>query len=311
MAKYIARRVLYMIPILFGVTLVTFILFNVAGGDPAATAAGRYATPEMINALRAEMGLDKSYVVQYFHLLKQIFTLDWGRSWSSKQDISFMLREGVGPSLTVTAPAFIFSLLISVVMALLMAYRRNTFFDKSILIVCLALTSISSVVYVLAGQYFAAYKWGLFPISGWDPSWSGRWQFVALPILIMVVLSVGGDILFFRTVFLEEMFQDYVRTARAKGIPERVVLFKHVLRNALIPIITLTVLQLPFLILGSLLIESYYGIPGVGGLAFQAIQEADFPVIKALTIMSAVLYIVLQLVSDILYALVDPKVRFD
>jgi len=272
MAKYIARRVLYMIPILFGVTLVTFVLFNVAGGDPAATAAGRYATPEMINSMRAEMGLDKPLVIQYLNLLKQIFTLDWGRSWSSKQQISTLLMDGIGPSLTITIPAFIISFLISVPLALLMAYRRNSFFDKSLLITCLALISISSVVYVLAGQYFAGYKWGLFPISGWDPSWVGRWQFVTLPIIIMVTLTVGGDILFFRTVFLEEMFQDYVRTARSKGLPERVVLFKHVLRNALIPIITLIVLQIPFLILGSLLIESYFGIPGVGGLTFQAIQ---------------------------------------
>jgi peptide/nickel transport system permease protein len=311
MAKYIARRVLYMIPILFGVTLVTFLLFNVAGGDPAAQAAGRYATGEQIQAMRVEMGLDQPLVMQYFTMCKQIFTLDWGRSWSSKQLISELILSGIGPSLTVTLPAFVLSLLISVPLALLMAYKRNSFFDKSILISCLAGISVSSVVYVLAGQYFISYKLGLFPISGWDPSWVGRWQFVALPILIMVALSVGGDILFYRTVFLEEMFQDYVRTARAKGIPEKDVLFKHILKNALIPIITLVVLQIPFLILGSLLIESYFGIPGLGGLIFQAIQEADFPVIKALTIMSAVLYIILQLLSDIAYAWADPKVRFD
>ena len=311
MAKYIARRVLYMIPILFGVTLVTFLLFNVAGGDPAMQAAGRYATPEQIHAIRTEMGLDQPLVMQYFTRIKPIFTLDWGRSWSSKQSISDLIVAGIGPSLTITLPSFILSILISIPLALLMAYKRNSFFDKSLLITCLAAISISSVVYVLAGQYFISYKWSLFPISGWDPSWDGRWHYVGLPILIMVALSVGGNILFFRTVFLEEMFQDYVRTARAKGIHEFSVLFKHILRNALIPIITLLVLQIPFLILGSLLIESYFGIPGLGGLIFQAIQEADFPVIKAITVMSAVLYIVLQLVSDIAYALVDPKVRFE
>lgn len=309
MLKFILRRVLYMIPILFGVTLVTFLLFNVAGGDPAAQAAGRYATPEQIATMRTELGLDKPLVMQYFTLVKQIFTLDWGRSWSSKQPIGQLIENGIGPSLSVTLPAFLIALLINIPLALVMAYRRNSVFDKTVLVFCLGLISISSVVYVLAGQYFLSYKMGWFPISGWDPSWSGRWQYTALPILIMVVLSLGGDILFYRTVFLEEMYQDYVRTARSKGLSEKRVLFKHVLKNALIPIITLVVLQIPFLIVGSLLIESYFGIPGLGGLIFQAIQEADFPVIKAMTIMGAVIYIVLQLVSDIAYALVDPKIR--
>ena len=311
MWKYLLRRLLYMIPILFGVTLVTFLLFNVAGGDPAAQAAGRYATAEQIEAMRAQLGLNKPMINQYFDLVRQIFTMDWGRSWSSKQPISTMIVNGIGPSLSVTVPAFLLSLLITIPLALLMAFKRNTFFDKSILITCLALVSISSVVYVLAGQYLFSYKMGLFPISGWDPSWDGRWHYVTLPVIIMVILSLGGDILFFRTVFLEEMFQDYVRTARSKGLPEGKVLFKHILRNALIPIITMVVLQIPFLIVGSLLIESYFGIPGLGGLTFQAIQEADFPVIKALTIMGAVLYMVLQLLSDLAYAFVDPKVRLE
>lgn len=309
MWKYVLRRLLYMIPILFGVTLVTFVLFNVAGGDPAAQAAGRYATAEQIASMRAQLGLDKPMIYQYFDLIRQIFTMDWGRSWSSKQPIGTMIANGIGPSLSVTVPAFLISLMITIPLSLLMAFRRNSFFDKSILITCLGLVSISSVVYVLAGQYLLSYQMSWFPISGWDPSWDGRWHYVTLPVIIMVVLSLGGDILFFRTVFMEEMFQDYVRTARSKGLPESKILFKHILRNALIPIITMVVLQIPFLIVGSLLIESYFGIPGLGGLTFQAIQEADFPVIKALTIMGAVLYMVLQLVSDLLYALADPKVR--
>lgn len=311
MWKYLARRLLYMIPILFGITLVTFILFNVAGGDPAAQAAGRYATPEQIAIMRTQLGLDKPLLAQYFDLIRQIFTMDWGRSWSSKQPIGGLIMSGLGPSLTVTVPAFLIALIINLPLALLMAYRRNSFFDKSILITCLALISISSVVYVLAGQYFLSYKMSWFPISGWDPSWSGRWEYVTLPIIIMVALSLGGDILFYRTVFLEEMYQDYVRTARSKGIPEWKILFKHILRNALIPIITLLVLQIPFLIIGSLLIESYFGVPGLGSLTYQAIQEADFPTIKALTIMGAILYMILQVVSDVVFALVDPKVRLD
>lgn len=309
MLKFIARRLLYMIPILLGVTLVTFTLFNVAGGDPAAQAAGRYATPEQIEVLRHELGLSGTFVEQYLHMVKQLFTLDFGRSWSSKQNIATLIKNGVGPSLTVTLPGFLLSLLITIPLSLLLAYKRNSFLDKAALITCLALVSISSVVYVLVGQYFFAYKWGMFPISGWDPSWDGRWQYAALPILILVSLSLGSYILFFRTVFLDEMHQDYVRTARSKGVPTFKILVKHILRNALVPIITLVVLQVPFLILGSLLIESFYGIPGVGGLIYQAIQEADFPVIKAMTILSAIVYMIFQLISDVLYAVVDPKIR--
>jgi peptide/nickel transport system permease protein len=309
MGKFILRRLLYMIPIFFGITLVTFVLFNVAGGDPAAQAAGRYATPDQIAVMRTQMGLDKPLIRQYFDLVTQLFTFDFGRSWSSKQQISHLIIAGIGPSLTVTFPGFLLSLLITIPLALIAAHRRGSFFDKATMIACLALTSISSVVYVLAGQYFLAYKVGLFPISGWDPSWNGRWQYATLPIIIMVSLSLGAYILFFRTVFLDEIYQDYVRTARSKGLSNTKILLKHVLRNALVPIITLVVLQIPFLITGSLLTESFFGIPGLGGLIYQAIQEADFPVIKAMTIVSAVLYMVFQLISDVLYAVVDPKIR--
>jgi peptide/nickel transport system permease protein len=309
MSKFLLRRLLYLVPILFGVTLVSFLLFHVAGGDPAAQAAGRYATPEQIASMRSQMGLDQPLIVQYFDLVKQVFTFDFGRSWSSKQQISTMIVAGIGPSLTVTLPGFVISLLITIPLALALAHKRNTAFDKTVLVTCLALISLSSVVYVLFGQYYFAYKHGLFPISGWDSSWDGRWRYAVLPILIMISLSLGSYILFFRTVFLDEMFQDYVRTARSKGLSNSKILFKHVLRNALVPIITLVVLQIPFLITGSLLIESFFGIPGLGGLIYNAIQEADFPVIKAMTIISAILYMIFQLISDVLYALADPKIR--
>jgi len=309
MFRFILRRVLYMIPIFFGITIVTFVLFNVAGGDPAAQAAGRYATPDQIANMRTQMGLDKLLIGQYFDLVRQLLTFDFGRSWSSKQQISRLIADGVGPSMTVTVPGFLLSLLITIPLSLLLAHKRNTFFDKATLVTCLGLISISSVVYVLAGQYFFAYKLNMFPISGWDSSWDGRWQYATLPIIIMVSLSLGSYILFFRTVFLDEMYQDYVRTARSKGLSNTKILLKHVLRNALVPIITLVVLQIPFLITGSLLTESFFGIPGLGGLIYQAIQEADFPVIKAMTIISALLYMVFQLISDVLYALVDPKIR--
>jgi peptide/nickel transport system permease protein len=309
MLKFILRRLLYMIPILFGITLVTFLLFNVAGGDPAARMAGRYASAEQVAIMRAQMGLDKPLLFQYFDMVREMLTFDFGRSWSTKQAITTLLADGIGPSLTITLPGFIIALFITIPLSLLLASRRNSRFDKTAMVVCLGLLSFSSVVYVLAGQYFLSYKLGWFPISGWDPSWSGRWTYATLPILITLSLTLGGDILFYRTVFLEELFQDYVRTARSKGVSETKILVKHVLRNALVPIITLVVLEIPFLIVGSLLTESFFGIPGLGGLVYQAINEADFPVIKAMTLISALSYMVFQLISDVLYAAADPKIR--
>lgn len=309
MLKYLTRRLLYMIPILFGVTLITFLLFNVVGGDPAGQAAGRHASAEQVQAIRHELGLDRPLHMQYYFFVKQIFSLDFGRSWSSKQEITSMFIDGVGPSLSLTFPAFVLAQLITISLALLLARYRGGNFDRFTKITCLAMMSLSSLVYILWGQYVLAYKWGWFPISGWDESWSGRWEYLGLPILIFVLLSLGGNVLFYRTVFLDEIYHDYVRTGRAKGLGEAPILFKHVLRNALIPIITRVVLQMPFLILGSLLLESFFGIPGIGGIVVQAIQNADFPVIKAMTFLSAVLYMIFQLISDVLYAVVDPKVQ--
>ena len=309
MWKYVVRRVTYMVPILFGITLVTFFLFNVAGGDPAAQAAGKNASKEQIEALRAELGLDRPLHMQYLFYLEQIATFDFGRSWATKQKISTMIGDGIGASLSLTVPAFLLALTITISLALLLAFFRGTWLDRGAMIFCLALLSISSLVYILYGQYILSFLAGIFPISGWDPSWSGRWEYLALPIIIFVTLSIGGKTLFYRTVFLDEMYQDYVRTARAKGLNSRVILFKHVLRNAMIPIITQVAIIMPFLILGSLLLENFFGIPGLGGMIVQAIQNADFPVVKAMTFIGAVLYMIFQLISDLLYAVVDPKVQ--
>lgn len=309
MSRYIIRRCIYMIPILFGITLVTFLLFNVAGGDPAAQAAGKHATAEQIALLKRELGLDRPLPMQYLFFVKQIFTLDFGRSWATRQQISTMISDGIGPSLSLTFPAFLITTVLSIGMALLVAFFRGGIFDRLTMIICLGALSLSSLVYILYGQYLLSYVLGIFPISGWDPSWVGRWQYLTLPIIIFVALSLGSQILIYRTVFLDEIFQDYVRTARAKGLDSRTILFKHVLRNAMVPIITLVVLQMPFLILGSFLLESFFGIPGLGGILYQAIQNSDFPVIKAMVFIGAVMYMVFQLISDVLYAVVDPKIQ--
>ncbi|MCB0419696.1 MAG: ABC transporter permease [Bdellovibrionales bacterium] len=298
-----------MIPILFGVTVITFLLFNVAAGNPAAMALGNHASAERIAQLERELGLDKPLIYQYFDFVKQVLTFDFGRSWSTKQTISSMILSGVGASLSLTVPSFFITLLITVSISLLLTQFRGSVIDKSVIVVCLAALSISSLVYILFFQYMFGYKVALFPINGWDPSWVGRWEYLTLPIIIFVVIQVGSNMLYYRTIFLDEIFQDYVRTAKAKGLSQKVILFKHVLRNAMVPIITLIVIQMPFLILGSLLLESFFGIPGVGGLVVRAINSSDFPVVKAMTVISSILYMIFQLLSDLLYAVVDPKIQ--
>ncbi len=309
MVKYVLRRLLYMIPILFGVTLLTFCLFNVVGGDPAAQKAGRHATAEQIEMVRKELGLDRPLHLQYLYFLRQIATLDFGHSWATQQNVSTMIAEGIGPSLCLTVPAFFLTIVLTVMCGLVFARYRGSTLDRSGMVFALAAQSISSLVVIIAFQYIFAYKLNLFPVSGWEPGWVERWSYLFLSIIIYIVVSFGENVLFYRAVFIDEIYQDYVRTARAKGVPEALILFKHILRNALVPIITLVVLQMPLLILGSLLLENFFGIPGLGGMLVLAINNSDFPVIKAMTVIGAILYMIFQLFSDVLYAVVDPKVQ--
>ena len=298
-----------MIPILFGITLLTFSLFNVFGGDPALRFAGRHATPEMVETLRAELGLNRSLPEQYLFFVKQIATFDYGRSWATKQTIATMISDGVGASLCLTIPVEIFSILFCIGLALLAVYYRARFFDKATMVICLGLLSISSLVYIIILQYGLAYKFGIFPISGWDPDWVGRWQYLFLPWLILFILNLGPSILVYRSVMTDELFQDYVRTARAKGLSQYVVFTKHILKNALIPIITIIVIELPFIITGTFLVEHFFSIPGLGGLLIKAFQDSDFPVIKAMTVIVSILYMLLSLFADIIYAAVDPRIK--
>ena len=222
-----------------------------------------------------------------------------------------MIFRGAIPSLTLTVPGFFFSTVISLFFAVVVAYYRGKGIDLFIRIFCIAMMSISSLVYILVFQYLFAYKWGMFEISGYEYGFPAFVPYVFLPVIIWVVLSLGPDIRFYRTLILDEIYQDYVRTARAKGLSEKKILFKHVLRNAMIPIITYTVVNLPFLILGALLLESFFSIPGLGGMILTALNSSDFPVLKAMAILSAVAYIIFTLVSDILYTLVDPRVKLN
>lgn len=306
---YIIRRMAYTIPILLGVCMVIFILFNVVSPDPAMIMLGKHATAKQIAEVQHELGLDRPFMVQYFDVVKSSFTLDFGRSWATKQEIIEMIKNGAGPSLAVSFPAFLIATVLSLIISLFVSFYRGTAFDRVTVILCVGLMSISSLAYILFGQWFFAYLLGWFEISGYTSEFPTIISYVTLPIIIWVVLSIGPDLRFYRTIMLDEIYQDYVRTARAKGLSEKVILFKHVLRNAMIPTITYVVIQIPFLILGALLLESFFGIPGLGSITLSAINASDFPVIKAMTVLSAVAYIIFSVITDVLYTVVDPRVR--
>ena len=308
MFVYLVRKLLNTIPTIFGIALIIFFLFDMVGGDPTYQMLGKHATQQQIDELRHEYGFDQPKVVQFGHYLKQIATFDYGRSYATKQPISTMIKDGIGPSLTLTIPAFILTTILAVSLALLVSYFRGKPIDKFTVILCVFGMSLPMLAYILFGQYFLAYKLGWFPISGFETEWPERFEYVLLPVLIFVAVGLGYDVRYYRTAILEEVNQDYVRTARAKGLPEVRVFFKHVLKNSMVPVLTHVVIEIPFLILGAFLLESFFGIPGLGGITINAVHNSDFPVIKAMATLQALLFIVGNLATDVLYTLVDPRV---
>ena len=274
--------------------------------------AGKNATPEQIESIRIELNLNQSLPLQYLEFLRQTFFFDWGQSLQTGEDINQIILRGIGPSLSLTLPAFLVTLLLSITIALFSAYAREGLsktFDQSVTTLCLAIMSISLLVYIITFQYFLAFKLELFPINGWDDSITGRWEYLFLPWVILVFVSLGPNILIFRSAILDQASQDYVRTAHAKGLSAITTFFRHILKNAMIPIVTVVLIQIPFLMTGSLLLEAFFGIPGMGGLLIQAIQSADFPVIKAFTVIGSLAYLFFNLVADILFTLFDPRVE--
>ena len=386
MTAFIIRRLLYTIPIVFGVLLLTFVLFTLLGGDISYQIAGRDADAETIAEIRHEYGLDKPLFVglepleeddwqankaayletaraaeaarledaesaavrplSEFELeqkakalwLSELFkerlgSVRWGRSWKmldfdsqffnhftraltfnfgydlNRELISDRILWGVGPSLALTAPMFAGTLAISITLALVVAFVRGSAWDVTVVVICVAGMSIPYLSFIIFGQYFFAYQLDWFPIF-FVPDRS-IWVSVALPALIGIAAGLGANLRFYRTVMLDEMRCDYVRTAFAKGLSTRTVLFKHVLKNAMIPIITNVVLSIPYLILGSLLLERFFGIPGLGDLMIQAINSRDFFVLNAMTYIMSLLIIFFTLLTDICYAWVDPRVSLE
>lgn len=308
MLSFIVRRLLLAVPTLIGITLITFLLLNVAASDPALVLAGPKATPEAIENARKQTGTDRPAVAQYMDFLEQTFTLDFGDSWKKKRPVKDLILEGIGPSASVTVPAFLIATLLAIGLALFCAFYRDSLVDRLTVISAVAGLSVSSLAYIIFGQYLIGYRWNLLPVYGYADGLAGI-VFLLMPWMIWIAISVGSDVRFFRTVMLEEMNKDYVRTAAAKGLGTRRILFRHVLKNALIPIITHVVIAFPFLFVGALLLERFFGIPGIGYLSLESVTTNDYPVIKAIVVYSGILYILFTLISDVLYALVDPRVR--
>lgn len=308
MIQYVIRRLLQMIPILVGVTLLLFFLFSIVGEDPARVALGAHATPAKIDALRAKWGLDKPLLMQYLQFWKEILTADFGRSFVSGERLSDTFKQGAIVSLSLTLPPFIMGMVLNLVVAMLVAWYRGSVFDRFMSVIFTACMSVSFLVYVLLLQYFLAYKLDLFEINGYIPDVKAV-AYLLMPWIILMIVHFGPDVRLYRSILLEETKADYVRTARAKGLSERQVMFKHVLKNAMIPVMTYTVVEVPFLIMGSFVLEKYFSIPGLGDLLVSSVNTGDFPVIKGVTIMIAVAYSLFILLTDVLYALVDPRVK--
>ncbi len=310
MTAYIIRRLWQFVPTLLGVVLLVFVLFNWIGGDPAYLLAGKMSNPEQIENIRRQLGVDQPYYVQLWIFITQIVTGDFGVSWATNEKVSAIFATRLGPSLTVLLPMLIISTLLSMVMALLVAYRRGSTADRAIMIGCTVGQSISILVYIIVLQYIFAFQLGWFPVQGWGQDFATNLlKFSVLPVVVGVAVSLAPDTRLYRTFFLDEIHQDYVRTARAKGMSEARVMGVHVLRNAAIPIVTNVMIQLPALLAGAFLIERFFSIPGIGREVLLAVERSDFPVIKAVTVYVAVATLCFNLLADILYKAVDPRVQ--
>jgi peptide/nickel transport system permease protein len=309
MAAYLLRRLWQMVPTILGVVLLVFFLFKYFGGDPAEILGGLNATPEQIAAIRQQLGLDQPVWVQLGIYLKSILTFDWGKSWATNEAVSALFASRLPATLTVMLPILICEVLLALPIAMWVAYRRGSLADRTIMVISTVALSISFLVYIIVGQYLFGFQLGWFPVQGWsDSTWTNLTTYVPLPLLLAVMVALAPYTRLYRTFFLDEIGHDYVRTARAKGLDERRIMFTHVLRNALIPILTYVALLLPGIFAGAFLIEIFFSIPGLGREIYLAVNRSDYPVIQAVTIYVAVLTMAINLLTDLLYKWVDPRV---
>lgn len=324
MFDYIARRILYAIPILIGVNLITFALFFVVNtpDDMARMQLGiKHVTPEAIEKWKSDKGYDKPLFFNsqkenlgnkltetiFFEKSVAMFLFEFGRA-DDGRDIAEEMKSRMLPSLAIAVPVFFLGLISYVSFALLMVFFRATYIDFWGMVLCVALMSISGLFYIISGQFLLGKLWRLVPISGYGDGLDVS-KFLILPVIIGILSSAGANIRWYRTIFLEEMNKDYVRTARAKGLAEYLVLFRHVLKNAMIPIMTGAIAVVPLLFMGSLLIESFFGVPGLGSYTIDAINSQDFAIVRSMVFLGSMLYIVGLILTDISYTLVDPRIR--
>ena len=318
MLKYVLRRIAETIPTTIGILLLTFVLFNVVGGSPAEVVLGKNATAEAVAAFNHKWGYDKPLIFgdcsdcsivrlfdsQFFNFVAGICKGDFGYSIENQEPVMEVLKHGVGPSLSLTVPILVGGVIVALMLALLAAAMRGGWVDRAVLLFSAVLMSVNYVIWVLAGQFFLAYKAGIFPVWGY-----GNAFYLVLPVFIGIFSSLGPDVRFFRTAILDEVYKPYVLTARAKGLSGWTIMTRHVLRNALIPIVTYVSRAIPYLFTGSLLLWSFFGIPGLGSVSINAIHSSDMAVVRAVVVLGSLLYQFVNLVTDVLYAFLDPRVR--
>jgi len=307
MLKYVANRLLQMIPTLVGVTLLTFVLFDVVGGGKNAQALnelGKNATPEAIATYNKMHGLDRPFPARYAEFVYNICRGDLGFSNDYRQPVARVIRDGALVSLSLTVPLLLIGLAVSLSLGLLCAARAGQGADRATLAVVTVIMSVNYVIWVTAGQYIFAFKLKLFPVWGYE-----NWTYLALPVIIGVMSGIGGDTRLYRTLILDEIRRPHVRTAISKGLHPARVLLRHVLRNSLVTVTTNVSLAVPFLFVGSILLESFYGIPGLGGIGLNAVNSADFDMVRAVVLIGSALCQVSNLAGDLVVAAIDPRVR--
>ena len=310
MAAYILRRLWQMVPTILGVVLLVFFLFKYFGGDPAEILGGLNATPEQIAAIRQQLGLDQPVWVQLGIYLKSIVTFDWGKSWATNEAVSNLFASRLPATLTVMLPILILDVLLALPIAMWVAYRRGSLADRTLMVITTVALSISFLVYIIVGQYLFGFQLGWFPVQGWsDNFWTNLITYVPLPVLLAVMVGLAPQTRLYRSFFLDELGQDYVRTARAKGLLERQVVLRHGLRNALTPVITLGALEFGTLLSGAVLTEQVFSIPGLGKLIVDAVFNRDYAVVQGVVLVTATVYILLNLLADVLYVLANPRLR--
>jgi len=327
--QYAIRKLIYSIPLLFGVTLIAFTLMVYFGPDLTYSILGKNATAGQIEAVHRQLGYDQPFLQRYLMFLREVFTFDFGNSISSGEKVASILARTVPVSLAVALPAFVISNVLGVGLALMAAYHRGRFWDKAVMVFAVVGMSVSYLMIVIAFQIIFSTTYGLnwFPVQGWiDPPpeyadvswfeiayyyWYYYWLYVAVPTMTSVFVSLGYNTRFFRAVIVEEMNRDYVRTAKAYGIGNGRIMIKHVLKNAMIPIITRIIISLPVVIIaGNLVLEKFFGIPGVGLVTYVAISNGDLPVVIAVVTCTAIIYVFALILTDIAYKFIDTRVSY-